>query len=303
MTIVVCNLPRLGLGNQLFPLLKAQVFASLNNLPVIVTGGVQLKIGPYLRREKSKRNYHGYFTFQQGWFNEVMLRVKVWQMRNLSVVKEPDVRSLETIPANTKFDFREIPHWSDYFRFLRDNRSLVQQLFWNLLNADYKKIILHKPRPMIALHVRMGDYRPLREGEDFSKVGTVRTPESYFIDIIHRIRRIAGKTLPVSIFSDGFKSELQALLELPEVNLVEGNEDIVDLLLFSRSRLLVTSAGSTFSGWAAFLSESPVIMHPDHIHQPIRIPGKEASLYEGPLNETNSALTDYIKSLSADSAD
>jgi len=38
MSIVVCELPKAGLGNQLFPLVKAAVFAELNGLPLIVTG-------------------------------------------------------------------------------------------------------------------------------------------------------------------------------------------------------------------------------------------------------------------------
>ncbi len=65
MSVVVCKLPKAGLGNQLFPLMHAFVFAKLNNLPVIVTGYHQLKIGPYIRREKNKRQYKGYFTFQK----------------------------------------------------------------------------------------------------------------------------------------------------------------------------------------------------------------------------------------------
>jgi hypothetical protein len=45
--------------------MNALVFGKLNNLPVIIIGYHQLKIGPYLRKEKIKRKYNGYFTFQK----------------------------------------------------------------------------------------------------------------------------------------------------------------------------------------------------------------------------------------------
>ena len=65
MNKIVCKLPKAGLGNQLFPLMKAYTFAYLNKLPVIVTGYHQLKIGPYVRGEKTKRKYSGFFIFQK----------------------------------------------------------------------------------------------------------------------------------------------------------------------------------------------------------------------------------------------
>ena len=65
MSLVVCKVPKAGLGNQLFPVMKAHVFGSLNHQPVVVIGYNQIKPGPYLRREKSKRKYAGSFTYQK----------------------------------------------------------------------------------------------------------------------------------------------------------------------------------------------------------------------------------------------
>ena len=52
MSVVVCKLPQAGLGNWLFCLMKAKVFAEMYQLPLIIIGYHQLKIGPYLRFEK-----------------------------------------------------------------------------------------------------------------------------------------------------------------------------------------------------------------------------------------------------------
>ncbi len=71
----------------------------------------------------------------------------------------------------------------------------------------------------------------------------------------------------VSVFTDGYKKEFQLIFSLPNLELVEGNSDIVDLILLSMSETMILSAGSTFSYWAAFLGEGEFIQHPDHIIQ------------------------------------
>jgi hypothetical protein len=70
---------------------------------------------------------------------------------------------------------------------------------------------------------------------------------------------------------------------MESISMVEGNTDIVDLLLMSKSKVIVTSAGSTFSYWAGFLSDAVIIMHPDHIYSPIRPSTVDEILYEGAL--------------------
>ena len=147
------------------------------------------------------------------------------------------------------------------------------------------------------MHIRLGDFRKLSAGEDFARVGNVRTPDEYFLEVIQTIRHIHGSLLPVSIFSDGYKTELEQVLALPRVQWMEGNSDIVDLLLLSKSRLIVASAGSTFSYWAGFLSEGPLILHPDHIHRRIRLNLNSDQWYEGPLMPEHPLLTKKIKEI------
>ena len=292
---VLCQLPGTGLGNQLFPLMKAQLMAHLNGLPVSITNYHQLKIGPYLRGEKSKRNYLGYFKFQKNLVRDWLDRAKFFALRS-NVIDEPEVRLL-TDPSEKKiYRFSRMPHWNNYFDQLKEHRKLVIKLFWELLTDEIKIEVESKACPMIGVHIRMGDFRKLTAQEDFSKVGLVRTPENYFKDIIQSIRSINGNNLPVSIFTDGRREELQEIFELENISLVEGNKDIVDLLLLSKSKIIVTSAGSTFSYWAGFLSDAPIIMHPDHIHEPLR----GNIMYEGPLNSQNKSLVQSITSIRSD---
>lgn len=295
MSIVVCRLPHSGLGNQLFPLLKAYLFAHINNLPVKVVGYNQLRISPYLRGDKSKRKYKGFFTFEKGALSEQVDRLMLFRYALYPVVAEPSIDKLADPKEKYLYLFSKLPHWSDYFHDLKDHRHMVIQLLMDLLSPDIKKKYYQGQEPVIGVHVRMGDFRKLREGEDFSKLGVVRTPVEYFIEVIRGIRSIHGSDLPVSVFTDGYKEELKSLLSLPEIDLVEGNQDIVDLLLLSKSKIIVTSTGSTFSYWAGFLSDAPLIMHPDHIHQSIRPTSIGVKVYEGKFDQYDPLLIHNIK--------
>lgn len=283
MSIVICKLPRAGLGNQLFPLAKAAVFAHLNDLPMIVVGYNQLKIGPWLRREKTKRNYRGYFTFEKGWVGE---RIEAWRLeryKSYEQINEPEVKKLDTT-GRKAFVYSAIPHWKDYFAGLKEHRELAIRLLQDMIREPIKRAVAAQTVPCIGVHIRMGDFRKLQAGEDFSSAGAVRTPEEYFIEIIEAIRKVNGRELPVSVFTDGYRHEFERLFSLGGIHLIEGNKDIVDLLLLSGSKIIVASAGSTFSYWSGFLSESPLIVHPAHLHEPNRPESMNSRWYEGPFD-------------------
>lgn len=297
MSIVNCKLPKAGLGNQLFPLMKAYLFGQINNLGVIVTGYNQFRIGPYLRGDKSKRNYRKYFIFQKGILREQLDRLALLKYRHYQKQEEHSIEKITGDKKNKQYIFRDIPHWSDYFKELKDNREEVIRLFWSILSPDFKLQLEKQAAPWIGVHIRRGDYRKLKEGEDFSKVGIVRTPEEYFTNTIKSIRKVAGKDLPVSIFTDGYKDEFDQLFSVGNIKIVEGNQDIVDLLLLSKSKIIITSAGSTFSSWAGFLSNAPLIMHPNHIHQTIRPICMGLKIYEGKFNPANPVLLNNIQNM------
>lgn len=283
MSLVVCRLPKAGLGNHLFPLMNAMVFARLNNLPLKIIGYHHLKIGPYLRREKIKRRYIGYFTFQKSFIGEAFDRFYINLVsRRLTCVPEPAVDKLEPGAIKDKlFLFEKLPTYHDYFVHLKPHRVLVRELLRTVIQPDILEKVENTLAPVIGVHIRMGDFRKLKEGEDFSKVGHVRTPEFYFTNIIKEIRKIAGSDLPVSLFTDGYRHEFEEILDMDHVEMVEGNPDIVDLLLLSRSQLIIMATGSTFSYWSGFLSEAPIIKHPEHIHAPFRDNITNSKVYEG----------------------
>lgn len=285
MSRIVCILPKAGLGNQLFPLLNALVFGKLNDLPVTIIGYHHLKIGPYLRKEKIKRRYRGYFRFQKSVLGEAYDSFLCKRaMKKNNCIYEPDLLCYEKEEIRGKvFVFEKLPTYHDYFIHLKPHRKLVKLLLKENLNSWVFEEIEKLELPIIGMHIRMGDFRKLKQGEDFARVGHVRTPEHYFTAVVNQLRSISGMQLPVSLFTDGYRNEFEEVFSLTPINMIEGNADIVDLLLLSKSEVIITANGSTFSYWAGFLSDAPIIKHPDHLYADFRPADINNSVYEGPL--------------------
>jgi hypothetical protein len=297
MGLVICKLPRAGLGNQLFPLLKAYTFANLNNLPVLVVNYHQIKIGPWLRGERNKRVYSGFFNFEK---NNISALFDKWKVKNIStelIIPEPEIKQLENSEDFTKyFLFHEIPHYSKRFEGLTNDRGLVINQLNNIIRPSIKKRLEELKPPCIGVHIRMADFKKIKEGEEFGREGATRTPEDYFVKTIQSIRNTYGDNLPVSIFTDGSKKEFCSLLQQPKIHFIEGNNDLVDLLLLSKSDIIITSGGSTFSYWAAFLSDGIVIMHPSFNNIKIRPEGLNTQ-YEGVFDKNNLRLKEAIQAI------
>lgn len=296
-SIVLCNLPKAGLGNQLFPLLHARLFSELNDLPLIVLGYNQVKIGPYIRREKNKRNYRNYFKFQKDVLREYADWIKIRRLKKqYKLVLEPPV---EKIPApglkNTLFIFEQIPSSQDYFKELKNYRLRVIALFNSMLNPWIVDDVARHAAPLIGIHARMGDFTKLEAGAIYNS-GHVRVPEKHFVQTVKTLRQISGSCLPVTVFTDGYRHEFQELFDLPGVEMLEQNPDIVDLLLLSKSKILIPTHGSTFSMWAAFLSDAAIIFQFNYPNF-IRPSALRESLYEGVLDTANKQLREAVSEI------
>lgn len=286
---VIASLPNAGLGNCLFVWANATVFAQINQLSLHTVGWNRFHIGPWLRGERVKRSYNNYFLQNSS--------VKTWFITNFGryfsnkLLLNPDITI--SICKNTNYIiFNTLPHWSDYFQGIKEYRSLVKTALFKNLTSNIQAILSRQTNPEIGVHVRLGDFRKLDEGEDFAKVGLVRTPLDYFEMVIKEIRSLHHKEMAVTLFSDGHSHELSSLLKLPNVKLAPTNPDIVDLILLSKSKIIITSASSTFSAWAGFLSDAALIIHPDHVHQPVRKMTANQVLFEGTIN----GYKDFINS-------
>jgi len=288
-SFVVAKLPRAGLGNKLFIWAEAFLFASENRLPLVIRGLNTISIGPLLRGEKIKRVYWGQFRSNRWTTLAVYLLWGVFLRRRSG--------QSQTATSGFRYVFDQMPHWSNYFGKFKHKRPLVIDGFMSLLSSNSNELFVKEKPPLIACHIRMGDFKMLSKGVDFKTVGGTRTPLEYFISCISQIRTLANECLPVTIFSDGYQQELKEILELEKVYMHNPVSEAVDMLLMSKSRLIVTSAASTFGYWSGFLSDAILIRHPDHFHSSIRDDETNKRYYEGVLNLQDERLTEQLKKL------
>jgi hypothetical protein len=274
--------------------MRAAVFAHLNHLPLFVVNYHQIKIGPWLRNDRSRRNYNGFFTFQKNVFAEILDKLSLKLIKKERRIEEPEVKKITADNNRTAFLFFKMPHYTGYFKGLDDHRSLVRQLLNEMVTPIiHQEVNAHRP-PVVGVHIRMGDFIKPVDDTELGRRGNLRTPLHYFITVIQSIRKLNGSLLPVTVFSDGSEKELSDLLKLPNVNLSAGKNDLADMLLLSRSQLIITSASSTFSYWASFLSDATVVMHPTYTGIKIRPENMRNSLYEGAFDEKNEQIIKAI---------
>ena len=276
---VVALLPNAGLANKLFVWAKAEVFAQLNDMPNDTIGWTWPKIGPLLRGERNLRMYGRYFRSRK---NDLLIALATGSFIRRIVI-EPEVGRLPRSGFGSRtYVFKDIPSWRDLFGDIRNHRDFIRDRLLAMIRDQYKKELDALRTPIVSVHVRRGDFRRLRLGEDFALVGGVRTADQYFADLIEQIRYVSGRDLPITVFSDGSDDEVAFLTRMPGVTRSPATSDVVDLLLMARSRIIITSAGSTFGEWAAFLSQAAVLRHPARVLAPIRPPQYTELYYEGP---------------------
>jgi hypothetical protein len=296
--VSIALLPNAGLGNKLLVWARCVAFAQLNGVSAYVIGWNYPKIGPILRHERRDIFYGQHLNTEalSGRLGAMLMSICMNRQY------EPAIQRVN-LEKNTAYLFTEIPHWSDFFGSFHSARSLVLQAFSQLITPSVLAAMDKLSPPLIAVHVRRGDFRELLASEKFAEVGGVRTPLKYFATLIANMRACAGWPVPITVFSDGADAELWPLLTLENVHRAPAMVDVGHLALMTRAKVIIASAGSTFSMWAGFLSEAALILHPDHIHAPVRPADLHDLLYEGSAvgawKNWNQTLIKKVRSLSS----
>lgn len=288
--VVYAKLPNAGLGNMLFVWARALVFAHINNAKFVYSGWKKLRLKTIFKTRKLGRFYS---FFEKG--NQIS-NISYWFLKVTRKKKLIEPSFLN----NTEFNlatFNKIPHWDDYFKDIKEYNKLISIELRKIIKNDYLTYLNNVDKPLIGVHIRMGDFKRLLPNQDFKETGGVRTPLFYFNNIINQIRLITGKNTPVTIFSDGNKTELIEIFNLGNINFAQTPNEITDLMLLSHSKIIITSAGSTFGYWAGFLSNAILIMHPDHIHASIRSNKINDLFYEGAFDTNNKKLVQLINEI------
>jgi hypothetical protein len=248
MAKVYIRFPKTGLGNMMLVWARGKVFAKVNNLPLATSTWWAFRLGPWIRNEKKKRLYWRYFK-ETPWISRQLINFyRVFA----TVIYEPALVRIEKLDVNEPklFLFNAVSTTDDLFESLREHRGFIKEELYGLLNPSLKKQLFLFDEPVISVHIRRGDF----------KKGNPITSLRFFIECINNIRIACGGNWPVTVFTDAEEVEIREILLLPEVKLAENKPDILDILLMSRSKVVVLSLSSTFSYWGAFLSEAVIVM-------------------------------------------
>ncbi|MEO6231211.1 MAG: alpha-1,2-fucosyltransferase [Ferruginibacter sp.] len=241
--IVFITFPKTGLGNMLFIWARGLVFSQINRLPMVTASWWGFRWGAIIRKEKRNRLYWKYFK-ETPLLTRLAIKLSLKQR-----IIEPPVQRID-LPEDSKiYCFNTVMPDVDLFVSLRDHKELIRLQLLEILHPVQKKNLSLFNAPEIGIHVRRGDFL----------MGSNLTPLAFFIKGINLIREEIGKEITVTIFSDATKEELKQLLNLPFTTLAAEKADILDIILLSKSKILMLSASSTFSYWGAFLSEAFVI--------------------------------------------
>lgn len=282
---VYASFPDTGLGNKLLIWAKAFVFAQQHQLEFFCASWWGIHVGSWIRNEKQKRLYLGYFK-EDGWGKRMRL---YFFRRKAKVIDEPTAVIADAIPV--LYRFKTVVTSTDYFETIKPYRQEVKAALYALLQPSLLQELEATAAPVIGVHIRRGDF----------KFGSTLTPLSFFVETIQVIRRVHGTALPVTVFTDAHADELSDLLALPAVSISKAKADILDILLLSRSKVCVLSISSTFSFWGGFLSDGIVLMHPEEWHPALRPASVNVQHYEGRLDPSfpmNEQLLHQLKQIS-----
>jgi hypothetical protein len=205
-------------------------------------------MGPLLRGEQDRRQYHRLFTSRDQvagmtkWFRLLTSRrVRFTESLDIVACRQPTVVVFDQLPI-----FHRLAGRHDE---LRDGLS-------SMTRPEY----LPSPRirPMIGVHVRLGDYLP--PGAPSRPGCHYRLELSWYQEALREIRRVAGAAVDAVLFSDGADDELRVLLGEENVIRSTRRSAVTDLLDLAQSRIIIAS-GSTFSMWGSFLGQVPALWH------------------------------------------
>jgi hypothetical protein len=141
-------------------------------------------------------------------------------------------------------------------------RSLLEHSHYAAGNLERLAARLDPARITVGMHVRLGDFKPARSVPDYRGRWNAALPLEWYVNIARNLRRELGAAAQFLVVTDGKASQLQPLADaVPCVQTADiPDSDCSDLLALANADLLVCSI-SSFSLWAAFLSDAPYLWY------------------------------------------
>ena len=216
----------------------------------------QVKFGPLFRGEGDLRHYGGQFRPAP---SEISGIQKHLLLAACHAVGEPADSNSFGPPANSMVVFEGMQR---YFEHLNGHNAFLAGELQLAVRPQLMHRVQRTAVPPIGIHVRLGDFAIPQSDDDLIMRGGVRSPMSWYLGALRYIRSLVGNQTPAFVVSDGKEDELAPVLAEPEVSLIRTGFAVSDLLILSKARLIIATGGSSYSAWASFLGEAPVISVP-----------------------------------------
>lgn len=236
-----------GLGNQLFQIATAMALAWRFDLEPVFLDKVWVRLGERLE------------------YNKTIFRHLTWK-------DETEFNKIGFKPFNQpSFSFCEIPRFEEstlingYFqswRFFEDVKErILKDLIYlsdedqNLVNQSWSQI--QKSGIVIAVHVRRGD--TIQNSHYHTLI-----PLSYYEKAMNYLKEIYKdkvENFTFCVFSDDLEWYKKESL-FSDCTFWSSGSAYIDLILMSRCSAFILG-NSTFSWWAAYLSQSEHVLYPD----------------------------------------
>lgn len=243
-------LPKAGLGNMLIPWADCFIWCKDLGFEQIAPFWHKIRIGPFIRGERDKRQYQKLFINS----NLIHGIKRLWILLISKKISAEDFRisnNYKTIFPSTLVCFSEM----NQFDRLVGRHEEVKNELYRITRPKYWPVGL--PQSYIGVHIRMGDF-PIKS--DLEKQHYFRIPLEWYLGVISILRSTLGTKYPIVVFSDGTDEEIEEVLELDNVIRSPFSESISDLLAIAKSTVIITSR-SSYSLFGAYLGQVPSIWY------------------------------------------
>lgn len=245
-----------GLAHSLLAWARCRLWCDRHAVPMLAPSWLQPRVGPFLRGERDKRQYHLLFEF--GDYVRGLRKLRVLAGATRVVAETADLEAVLRIPQRQLviFSNRMQLNEESHFGEIVGQADTVRLALTRMTKPAYRPPT--DSMTHVAVHVRMGDFNAppsidaLRQGSKNSRI-----PIDWYVDVVNTLRARAGVGA-VRVYSDGSDEALAPLLQLPDTTRSPKQASITDLLAMAKSRVVVSS-GSGFSMWGAYLGNSPRI--------------------------------------------
>ncbi|MBT9591084.1 MAG: alpha-1,2-fucosyltransferase [Thiobacillus sp.] len=161
--------------------------------------------------------------------------------------------------------------WGGYRHVIEARDFVFSRLYLSNHAAENLATIqsrLDPARTTVGMHVRLGDFHAAPKMQTCQGQFNVSLPIDWYTNIARSIVERLGDAVQFLIVSDGTPQQLAPLLDSCKAitTLDIPNSDISDLLALANTDLLVCSV-SSYSAWAAFLSDAPYLWFEPNLQQ------------------------------------